>query len=159
MFAVPFEEIAAILDRSPDATRQLASRGRRRVRGVEPPPQTDPAEQHRIVDAFLAAAREGDFEALVSLLAPDVVLRVDGGADDVMEITGAEAVAGRARAFAQLGLVVRRARVNGAEGFVSTQDGRPFSVSALTVRDGRIAEIDILSDPVRLAHLDLVYLD
>jgi RNA polymerase sigma factor (sigma-70 family) len=159
MFAVPFEEIAAILDRSPDATRQLASRARRRVRGVEPPPETDPAERRRVVDAFLAAARQGDFESLVAVLAPDVVLRVDGGPDDVQEITGAEAVAGRARAFSQLGLVVRPARVNGAEGWVSTEDGRPFSVSAITVRDGRIAEIDILSDPVRLARLDLVYLD
>jgi RNA polymerase sigma-70 factor (ECF subfamily) len=159
MFAVPFDDIAAILDRSPDATRQLASRARRRVRGVQPPAETDPAEQRRVVDAFLAAAREGDFEALVSVLAPDVVLRVDGGPDNVTEVRGAEAVAGRAQAFGQLGLVVRRARVNGADGWISTQDGRPFSVSALTVRDGRIAEIDILSDPVRLARLDLVYLD
>jgi RNA polymerase sigma-70 factor (ECF subfamily) len=159
MFAVPFDEIAVILDRSPEATRQLASRARRRVRGVEPPPDVDPRERRRVVEAFLAAARDGDIGALVAVLAPDVLLRVDGGPDKVIETTGAETVAGRASAFSQRGLVIRRARVNGAEGWVSTEGGRPFSVSAFTVRDGLIAEIDILSDPMRLARLDLVFLE
>jgi RNA polymerase sigma-70 factor (ECF subfamily) len=159
MFAVPFDEIAPIVDRSPEAARQLASRGRRRVQGERVVPDPDLDRQREVVDAFLAAAREGDFEALVALLDPDVVLRSDAGGGVTLEVRGAEAVARRAGAFSQAGLVIHPALINGAVGAVSTRDGRPFSVGAVTVRDGRIVEMDFLSDPQRLAQLDLTVLD
>jgi RNA polymerase sigma-70 factor (ECF subfamily) len=159
MFAVPFDEIAPIVDRSPEAARQLASRARRRVQGERVVPDPDLDRQREVVDAFLAAAREGDFEALVALLDPDVVLRSDAGGGVTLEVRGAEAVARRAGAFSQAGLVIHPALINGAVGAVSTRDGRPFSVGAVTVRDGRIVEMDFLSDPQRLAQLDLTVLD
>jgi RNA polymerase sigma-70 factor (ECF subfamily) len=158
MFAVPFDEIAPIVDRSPDATRQLASRARRRVRGERTTPDADLRRQREVVDAFLAAAREGDFDALVAVLDPDVVLHQDFGDGAVREIRGAEAVASQARTYSQLGLEIRPVLVNGAVGAVAMRDGRPFSVGAVTVRDGKIVELDFLADPERLAKLDLSHL-
>jgi RNA polymerase sigma-70 factor (ECF subfamily) len=159
MFAVPFEEIASIIDRSPGATRQLASRARRRVQGGRTVPDPDLDRQREVADAFLAASREGDFEALVALLDPDVVVRADFGGGVTQEVRGAEAVAGQAQMYSQLGLVVHPALVNGAVGAVMTRDGRPFSVGAITVRNGKIVELDFLADSARLAELDLPILD
>jgi RNA polymerase sigma factor (sigma-70 family) len=160
MFSVPFEQIGAILDRSPEAARQLASRGRRRIRGVETPPaDDDPSARQEVVDAFLAAGREGDFEALAALLDPDIVVRQDWGSGTILEIHGAEEVARRASSAAQLGLVARPALVNGGPGWISFRDGRPFAVAALTIRNGRVAAMDILADPERLARLDLPAFD
>ncbi|MBO0827159.1 MAG: RNA polymerase subunit sigma-70, partial [Streptosporangiales bacterium] len=158
MFAVPFDEIARIVGRSPDATRQLASRARRRIQGAEVPTQhTDRARQRRVVDAFVAASRDGDFDALVSVLHPDVLLRVDaGGPGAPPEVRGAAAVANRSLMFSRLGAAERLAVVvNGAPGLVAVRDGRPFSLLAFTVVDDRIVEIDILSDPERVGRLDL----
>jgi RNA polymerase sigma factor (sigma-70 family) len=160
MFSVPFDEIGAILDRSPDAARQLASRGRRRVRGADPTPDADPAAQQQVVEAFLAAAREGDFGALVAVLDPDIVERADTGSGVLVEVRGAEHVARRAlAASSQLGLVARPALVNGAAGWVAWLDGELFAVGALTVQNGRITTMDILLDPPRLARLDLTAFD
>jgi RNA polymerase sigma factor (sigma-70 family) len=161
MFAVPFDEIAPIVDRSPDAARQLASRARRRVQGENTVPDADLTTQRRVVEAFMAAAREGDFEALVAVLDPDVVLRADAGAvgpGGSTEVRGAAAVAGRALTFSRLDLFMQPALINGAAGVVSTRDGKPFSVGGFTIRGGRIVEIDILADPERLALLDLTVL-
>jgi RNA polymerase sigma-70 factor, ECF subfamily len=162
LFAVPFEEIAAILGRSPTAARQLASRARRRVQGTAPVPDPDPARQREVVDAFFAAARDGDFDALVAVLDPDIVLRSDGGvvrpAASVV-VRGAAAVAEQALTFARLSPFVRPALVNGAAGVVVAPRGRAFSVMAFTVGDGTIVEIDSLADPERLRQLDLAVLD
>ncbi len=156
MFAVPFDDIAAIVGRSPDAARQLASRARRRVRGAPPEPDVDLAQQREVVDAFLAAARDGDFDALVAVLDPDVVLRSDRGPRGASaEVRGARAVAERAVGFARLGRFARPALVNGAAGFIVAPHGRPFAVIGITVAGGRIAEIDILADRDRLRELDL----
>ena len=155
MFSIPFEEIGAILDRSPDAARQLASRGRRRVRGADTTPEDDPAARQEVVDAFLAAARDGDFDALVAVLDPEIVVRGDMGTGTVVETRGAENVARRAASISQLGLVARPALVNGGPGWISFRDGQPFAVAALTLRNGRIAAMDIVADPERLARLDL----
>ena len=159
MFSVPFDEIGAILDRSPDAARQLASRGRRRIRGVGTTPDADAAAQREVVEAFLAATRNGDFDALVAVLDPDVVVREDTGSGTFVEVRGAANVARRAMSFAQLGLEARLALVNGATGWVSLLDGEPYAVAALTLHDGRITTMDILRDPARLARLDLTALD
>jgi RNA polymerase sigma factor (sigma-70 family) len=159
IFAVPFDEIAPIVDRSPEAARQLASRARRRVRAENTVPDADLAAQREIVDAFLAAARDGDFDRLVAVLDPDVVLRHDLGAAGSREFRGAAAVAGQALAYAQPGLVAKPALVNGAAGLVATRDGEPFSVGAFTVRHRKIVEMDWLLDPVRLRRLDLTILD
>src|SRR5262245_8395877 len=160
IFGLPFAEIAPTVDRSPWAGGQRAGRGRRRVQCERPVPDADLATQRRVVDAFLAAARNGDFQGLLELLDPDVVLRVDFGPGGVStDMRGAEVVAGQAASFGQLGLLVRPAIVNGVAGAVSTLDGEPFSVGALTVRDGKIVEIDILADPARLRRLDLTILD
>jgi RNA polymerase sigma factor (sigma-70 family) len=159
MFAVPFDEIARIVDRSPDAARQLASRARRRVRAENTVPDADLEAQREVVDAFLAAARDGDFDRLVAVLHPDIVLRVDQGRAGSREIRGAEAVAGRAAAFAGLELVTYPVLINGAMGVVSTREGRPFSVGGVTVRGGRIVAMDILADPERIARLDLTVLE
>jgi RNA polymerase sigma-70 factor (ECF subfamily) len=160
MFGVPFEQIAPIVDRSSDAARQLASRARRRVRGAAPVPDGDLSAQWEVVEAFLAAAHEGNFEGLLAVLDPAVVLRADGG--DMSELTrlvrGAETVATSATLWSRVGLDMHRALVNGTPGFVSLRDGRPFSVAAVTITGGRIVEIDILADPERLARLDLAVL-
>jgi RNA polymerase sigma-70 factor (ECF subfamily) len=159
MFAVPFDEIATILDRSPDAVRQLASRGRRRVRGSAPAPDADLGAQWAVVDAFMAAARDGDFDALVAVLDPDIVLRADGGLEGISShVVGAENVARQAIMFSRIELTSRPALINGAAGAVTMRDGEPFSVVAVTVRGGRIAEMDILSDPERIRQLDLAVL-
>jgi RNA polymerase sigma-70 factor (ECF subfamily) len=160
MFGVPFAEIAPIVDRSPEAARQLASRARRRVRGA-PEPDPDIVAQREVVAAFLAAAREGDFEALLRVLDPGVVLRVDTGALAAValrEVRGAEAVARQARGFTGM-LDVRLALVNGAIGFVATRDGELFSVGGFTVSGGKVLEINILADPERLSRLDLTILN
>ncbi len=163
MFGVAFEEIAAIVGRSPTAARQLASRARRRVRGAAKVPDPDLTRQREVVDAFLAAAREGDFAALLTVLDPDVVLRADRGAGSPggsREIHGARAAAEQAVAFAPLAARVRPALVNGAAGVVAFDPrGQPFSVLGFTVTRGKIVEIDVLADPVRLRQLDLKVLD
>jgi RNA polymerase sigma factor (sigma-70 family) len=160
IFAVPFDEIAPIVERSPDATRQLASRARRRVRRA-PEPDVDLARQKEVVDAFLAAGRDGDFERLLEVLDPDVVLRADRGAfpDGRIELHGAKAVAQQASSFRRLDLVVRPALVNGAPGTVTMRDGKPFSIGSFIVRGGKIVEIDFFADPERMAGLDLTVLD
>jgi len=160
MFGMPFEQIAPIVDRSPDAARQLASRARRRVRGAAPSPDGDLHAQWEVVEAFLAAAHGGDFEALVAVLDPDVVLRADAGVSSITrQVRGAEAVISQATMWSRVALVPRRALVNGTPGFVTMRDGQPFSVAAVTVHGGRIVEIDILADPERLARLDLAVVD
>ncbi len=162
MFAVPFDAIAPIVGRSTTAARQLASRARRRVRGAAPVPDTDLSRQREVVDAFFAAARDGEFDALVAVLDPDIVLRSDGGvarpAATVL-LRGAAAVAGQALGFGRLHPFVRPALVNGVAGVVVAPHRRPFSVMAFTVRGGRIVEIDVLADPDRLRQLDLAVLD
>lgn len=155
MFALPFAEIAPILGRTPAAARQLASRARRRVQGAVPDGRPDRARQREIVDAWLAAARGGDFAGLVALLHPDALLRVDAGGAGSRLLRGAAAVAGAATAYRAAGLRARFAVVNGGPGIVSTVDGRVVAVLAFTIADGAIVEIDILSDPRRLAALDL----
>jgi RNA polymerase sigma-70 factor (ECF subfamily) len=159
MFAVPFDEIAAVLDRSPDAARQLASRGRRRIRGADTTPDADPAAQQQVVEAFLAAARDGNFDALVAMLDPDVVRREDDGSGTLVELRGAEAIVGRARAYAPLGLDVRVVLVNGAPGWVASRDGVVQGIVGVTVQHGRITAMDVLLDAARLARVDLTGLE
>jgi RNA polymerase sigma-70 factor (ECF subfamily) len=162
MFAVPFDEIAPIVGRSPAAARQLASRARRRVQGATPVAEPDVAVQRKVVDAFLAAARGGDFEALLAVLDPEVVLRADRGAlrpAASREIRGAAAVAEEALTFARLARSARPALVNGTAGFVVAPRGRPVAVAGFTVAHGKIVEIDLLADPARLRGLDLTVLD
>jgi RNA polymerase sigma factor (sigma-70 family) len=161
-FAVPFDAIGPMIGRSPTAARQLASRARRRVRGQAPVPDPDPAQQRAVVDAFFAAARDGDFDALVAVLHPDVVLRADGGASrtrPTVVLRGAQNVAGQAVVAARLAPHVRPALINGAAGVVVPVGGKVFSVMGFTVVDGRVAAIDVLYDPQRLAALDLTFLD
>jgi RNA polymerase sigma-70 factor (ECF subfamily) len=159
IFAVPFDEIAPIVDRTPEAARQLASRARRRVQGEPTVPDTDLGRQRELVDAFMAAARKGDFEGLLAVLDPDVVVRADSGAGIPHELRGASVVARNASAFQRLGLLTRPAIVNGVAGAVALcEDGSAFSVGAFTVRGGRIVAIDFLADPVRLAGIDLTVL-
>jgi RNA polymerase sigma factor (sigma-70 family) len=163
IFALPFEQIGPILDRSPAAAKQLASRARRRLHsatqtGSAPPQPTDLARQWAVVDAFLAASREGDFEGLLAILDPDVVLRADAGAGPMgpSGVTrGARHVIANAQRFAPLGRFARTVLVNGGPGFLVVRDGEPLALMAITVRDGKIAEMDVLADPVRLAALDL----
>jgi RNA polymerase sigma factor (sigma-70 family) len=159
IFAVPFDEIAPIVDRSPEAARQLASRARRRVRAENTVPDADLDAQREVIDAFLVAARDGDFERLVALLDPDVVLRQYFGARRSREVRGVAAVARQAAAYAQIELVGKPALINGAVGVVVTRDGQPFSVGAFTVRRGRIVEMDWLLDRERLRELDLTIFD
>ncbi|MGW5420076.1 RNA polymerase sigma factor SigJ [Streptomyces sp. NPDC003943] len=156
MFAVSFDEIATVVDRTPAATRQLASRARRRVQGAGPAPEPDPARQREVVDAFLAASQGGDFEGLLAVLDPDVLLRVDGGvltAAASKLVRGAEAVAAQALTFAKFRHDGRRVRVNGSAGVVSLVNGAPLGLMAFTVVGGRITEIDIVADGERLAAL------
>jgi len=150
MFAVPFEEIAAIVDRSPAAARQLASRARRRVRDPAAVPDADLARQRKAVDAFLAAARDGDLAALVAVLDPDVLLRAEVGAGPLIQFRGASRAAEQAMSFAGRAGFARPALVNGAAGLVAARGGRLIAVLGFTVVHGRIVEIDILADPTRL---------
>jgi RNA polymerase sigma factor (sigma-70 family) len=160
IFAMPFDEIAPIVDRSPEATRQLASRARQRIQVERTSPDTDLATQREVVDAFLAAAREGDFDRLVALLDPDVVVKVDFGPKRRLQQTrGARAVARQAAFYAGLGLDIHPVIVNGAAGAASFRDGQLFAIGAVTVRGGRIVEMDYLVDPERLAELDLSILE
>jgi RNA polymerase sigma factor (sigma-70 family) len=162
MFSVPFEEIAPVVGRSPTAARQLASRARRRVQGEAHLPDADLATQRKVVDAFLAASRDGDFDTLLAVLDPDVVLRIDGGALRAglsREVRGARAVAEQTLTFSRLSPFVRPALVNGAAGVVVAPRGRPFSVMGFTIRGGKIVEIDILADPARLSRLDVSVFD
>jgi RNA polymerase sigma factor (sigma-70 family) len=158
MFAVPFDEIAPIVERSPEAARKLASRARRRVQGETTVPDADLDTQREVVDAFLAAAREGNFEALLELLDPDVIQRTDGGALPIGASgvdRGAATVARQAIAFSHPRLEVRPALVNGAAGIVTLRDGKPFAISGFTIRHRRIVEMDVLADRERLSQLDL----
>jgi RNA polymerase sigma factor (sigma-70 family) len=160
MFGLPFEEIAPIIDRTPTAARKLASRARQRVRGAPIVPDPDLARQREVVAAFQAAGRDGDFEALVAVLDPDVVLRAEGGAAGVSrEIRGATEVAEAASRYAHLSEFARPVLVNGTPGFLVAPHGKPFAVLGFTVVGGRIVEIDILADPDRLRRLDLTALD
>lgn len=160
MFGVPFEDIGALLERTPTAARQLASRGRRRVRGSAPTPDPDPVRQREVVDAYLSAAREGDFEALVAVLHPDVVLRADAGTGrHGVVLQGAQEVARNAALSRELVPLARPVLVNGAAGIVALAEGRVLSVMGFTVTDGKVAAIDVLMDPVRLAALDLTFLE
>jgi RNA polymerase sigma factor (sigma-70 family) len=162
IFAVPFDEIATIVGRSPQAARQLASRARRRVQAENTAPDADLKAQREVVEAFLAAAREGDFDRLVAVLDPDVVLRVDLGpllVGGSREVRGAAAVARQAVTYSQLGILTQPALINGAAGSVSFRDGRPFSIGGVIVRGGKIVEMDILADPARLRELDLSVFD
>jgi RNA polymerase sigma-70 factor, ECF subfamily len=160
IFAVPFNEIGPIVDRSPEGARQLASRARRRVRAERTVPDADLKTQREVIDAFLAAARDGDFDRLVAVLDPDVVLRQDfGPVGGRREIRGAATVARQAASYAQRGLDIRPALINGVAGAVAFLDGQPFSIGAVTVRNGRIIELDFLADPERLRQLDLTILD
>jgi RNA polymerase sigma factor (sigma-70 family) len=158
MFAVPFDDIAVIVGRSPDAARQLASRARRRVQGAAAVPDVDLERQREVVDAFFAAARRGDFDSLVALLDPDVVARSDGGSlrpAASAVVRGAAAVASQAIRYAQPTTVLRPVLVNGAAGVVVFLRGRPFAVIGFTVRGGKVTAIDALADPERLRQLDL----
>lgn len=159
MFGLPFEQIAPIVDRTPATAKKLASRARLRVRGAAPSPDPDLAGQRRVVDAFVTAAHGGDLDALLAILDPDVVLRADGGVltGGMKIIRGAASVAGQASAFRRTvtDVVGHPLLINGAAGLVNTTGGKPISVMSFTIVDGRIAAIDILSDPDRLSRLDL----
>jgi len=158
LFGVPFADIGPIVGRTPDAAKMLASRARRRVRSGAVEPDTDPRRQREVVDAFLAAARAGDFGALVALLDPDVVLRADFGAAAppgfAPLIRGADQVAGRAQLFSRSGVSSRHALVNGAAGVLSWRDGKLIAVLGFTVAHGKIVAIDVLADPERLSRLE-----
>src|SRR5262245_33471449 len=158
VFGMTFDEIAPIVDRSPVATRQLASRARRRVQSGTPKADHDVRQQRRVIDAFMAAAQNGDFEGLVAVLDPDIVLRADAGALTGMSrvVRGASAVASQAATFSKSGLTNQLVLVNGSLGLVARRsDGRVFSVIGFTFADGKIVEMDILADPERLSRLDL----
>ena len=155
MFALSFDEIAPIAGRTPAASRQLASRARRRVQGSGPVPDTDPTRQREVVEAFMAASRAGRFDDLLALLDPDIVLRADGGADGSSLVRGARAVSEQALTFSRFAPFARLALVNGAAGVVTAPEGKAMSVMAFTVAGGKIARIDILADPQRLQRLGL----
>jgi len=158
VFGMTFDEIAPVVDRSPVAARQLASRARRRVQGKAPNADRDLRQQRRVIDAFMAAAQKGDFEGLVAVLDPDIVLRADGGAIAGLSrvVRGANAVASQAETFSRSGLTNQLVLVNGSLGFVARRaDGRVFAVIGFTIAGGKIVEMDILADPDRLSRLDL----
>ena len=160
MFGVPFDEIASIVGCSPVAARQLASRARRRLQGSAPMPDADLNRQREVVDAFLAAGRGGDFDALIAVLDPDVVIRSDRGPGASRVTRGARAAAQQALMFSRLSGSVHRVLVNGAAGIVSLRpSGEPFSVMGFTIKSGKIVEIDVLGDPARLRRLDLSVLN
>ncbi|MFE3444533.1 sigma-70 family RNA polymerase sigma factor [Nocardia sp. NPDC059180] len=155
MFAVPYEQIAPIVDRTPQTAKKLASQARRRIQGEAPSPDTDPPRQRRVVDAFLAAARDGEFDELVRILDPDVVLRADAG--DLRVLRGRTLVGAQAETFRRMATlcITHPAVINGGAGLVNTMDGAPFSIMSFTVVEDRITAIDILSDRERLEGLDL----
>jgi RNA polymerase sigma factor (sigma-70 family) len=155
MFAVPFDEIAPMLQRSPQATRQLASRARRRVREAAPAPDPDLTRQRAVVDAYFAAAREGDLDALVAVLDPDVVLRAHRGDGDPLELHGADRVARGAMTARRFAPYVRPALINGAAGVVAFDGERPFAVLAFTVVADRAVAIDVFNEPDLVAKLDI----
>ncbi|MEV4577666.1 sigma-70 family RNA polymerase sigma factor [Nonomuraea jabiensis] len=156
LFSVPFEEIGPIMGRTTDAAKQLASRARRRVRGSAPGPGSDLTRQREVVDAFLAAARDGDFEALLAVLDPDVTARSDlRGRGALTVVRGAAAVARQAIGWARLAGSAWPALVNGSAGFVALRDGRPFAIMGFAIVEGRVARIDVLADPERVARADL----
>src|SRR5215207_11678527 len=159
LFAVPFDEIGPIVGRSPNAAKQLASRARHKVQGKDPLPEADPARQREVVDAFLAASRNGDFDALVALLHPDVVLVADAaavGMGSLDEVRGAAAVAGT---FSGRALAAQPALIDGAVGVVWAVAGRPKVAWDFTIEDGKVVHIDMLAAPDSLAGLDLTVLD
>jgi RNA polymerase sigma-70 factor (ECF subfamily) len=161
IFAIPFDEIAPIVERSPDAARQLASRARRRLRAERAVPDADPETQWEVFNAFIAAARDGDFDRLIAVLDADVVVRADfGPAGGWHEVRGAAAVARQALGYAQ-GRAgdIRPALINGTAGLVASLDGQPFSIATATVRNGKIVELDFFNDPERLRLLDLTILN
>jgi RNA polymerase sigma factor (sigma-70 family) len=158
IFAVPFEQIGPILDRSPAAAKQLASRARHRLRGATAPAAADPARQREVADAFLAASRGDDFESLLAVLDPAVVLRADAGTGPLgpsQLINGAPNVAAQASRYAPLARFAHPVLVNGSPGFLIARSDRPLALIGLAIRDGKITEIDILADPERLSRLDL----
>ena len=158
IFAVPFEQIGPILGRSPAAAKQLASRARHRLRGAPADAAADPARQREVADAFLAASRGDDFEGLLAILDPAVVLRADAGTGPLGPsrlINGAPDVAAQAHRFAPLARFARPVLVNGTPGFLVARDGQPLALIGMAIRDGKITEIDILADPERLSRLDL----
>jgi RNA polymerase sigma factor (sigma-70 family) len=159
MFSIPFDEIGNILDRSPSAARQLASRARTQIRRADTTPDPDRDAQHEVVEAFLTASRRGDLDALVAVLDPDVVVHDDMGGGTIVNVRGADSVARRAAGFGRLGLDVRPALINGAAGWVSLRQRTVYAVAAATVQDGRIAALHILIDPVRISKLNLRTLD
>jgi RNA polymerase sigma-70 factor (ECF subfamily) len=162
VFAMTFEEIAPIVDRSVVATRQLASRARRRVQGQVPTSDADLRQQRRVVDAFLAAVQNGDVERLVAVLDPDIVLRADGGAAKGLSrvVRGAQAVVAQAAAFSKIALSNQVVLINGDVGVVSRlPDGRLFSMIGFTIAGGKVVEMDILADPDRLSRLDLSWIE
>jgi RNA polymerase sigma-70 factor, ECF subfamily len=154
IFAVPFDDVAAIVGRSPAAARQLASRARRRVQGAAPVPGADLARQRAITDAFLTAARHGDFDALLAALDADVVVRANGAE----AVRGAAAVAGRAFPFSRIAQVALPALINGASGVITAADGRPITLVAFTITGTKIVAIDLIDDPRRIAAADLAIL-
>jgi RNA polymerase sigma factor (sigma-70 family) len=157
VFDVPFSDIAAVLDRSEAAAQQLASRARRRVKDA-PAPDRDPERQRRVVDAFFAAARDGDFDALVRILHPDVELRIDGGTrrrHASLLLRGAEAVAAHTRTYSRFYPFIVPASVNGTAGAIIASHRRPFAVMGFTVSSERITAIEVLMDPERLHRLNL----
>jgi len=154
LFSIPFDDLASVLERSPGAARQLASRARRRIRREVPKPDPDAHAKRRAVEAFLDAARAGDFEGLLAVLDPDVVLRADGGAGALAVLRSAQRVAAQATTFAKAAASATPVRVNGAPAIVTwLPDGRPMSIMAFTVSGGRIVAIDALTDPARLGKL------
>ena len=158
VFAVPFDQIGPVLDRSPAAAKQLASRARRRLRGAEAPAASDLARQRELAEAFLAAAGGNDFERLLAVLDPDVVLRADAGTGPLGPsklIRGAREVAAEASQFTSLARLARLVLVNGTPGYLVARNGQALAVIGLAVRDGKVSEIDILADPERLSQLDL----
>ena len=156
IFGMSFEEIAPIVERNPAAARQLASRARRRLQARNATPDADMQVQRSLVDAFVAAAQDGDFRRLVAILDPEVLLRADIAST---EVRGAEQVARQAQAFSRLGLLRRPVLVNGAAGLIAMLEGKPFALMAFTVSGGKITEINIVRDPERLSQLDLTVLD
>jgi RNA polymerase sigma-70 factor (ECF subfamily) len=161
VFAVPFEEIATIVERTPEAARQLASRARRRVQGTDSAPNASRTEQREVVDAFLAALRRGDVEGLISVLDPDVLVKVDeaGGRPGApREIRGARNWAKGAVAFSHAARFAQAVLVDGAVGAVFVRDGKLFSVLSFTITNSRIAQVDVITNPARLRDLDLAVL-